>query len=66
MRTPFVILGVLALLAGVVWILQGADVLLGSAMSGSTFWLGAGVVLALIGGGLLGLGVRSPAAKKAA
>lgn len=66
MRTVFVVLGVLGLLVGIVWILQGSDVILNSAMSGSTFWLGAGVVLAIVGGGLIGLGARSTATQKAA
>ena len=66
MRTVFVAIGVIALLVGVVWILQGSDLLMGSVMSGSTFWLGAGVVAALVGLGLLVFGVRTPSAKKAA
>lgn len=66
MRTPFVILGVLALLVGVVWILQGVNVITGSAMSGSNFWLAAGVVVALVGAGILGFGVRSSPARKPA
>lgn len=66
MRTVFVVLGVLALLVGIVWVLQGSNVIMNSAMSGSTFWLGAGVVLAIVGGGLVGLGARSTAAQRAA
>ncbi len=66
MRTGFVAIGAIALLVGVVWVLQGANILMGSAMSGSAFWLGAGVVAALVGLGLLILGVRAPGAKKAA
>ncbi len=66
MRTVFVGLGVVAFLVGLVWILQGAGILLGSVMSGSSFWLAAGVVLLLVGLGIAGWGARAPSAKKAA
>ncbi len=64
MRTLFVILGVIALLVGVVWILQGANIIMGSVMSGSTFWLAAGAVAAIVGAGLLIVGARPRAASK--
>ncbi len=64
MRTVFVGAGVIALLVGIVWTLQGADVLLGSVMSGSSFWLAVGVVLLVVGLLLAGWGVRSPSSKK--
>jgi len=66
MRTLFVGIGVVALLVGIVWILQGANVIMNSTMSGSSFWLGAGVVLLVAGLILAAWGVKSPAAKKAA
>ncbi len=66
MRTVFVGIGVLSLLVGVVWTLQGADVLMGSVMSGSSFWLGAGLVLLVVGLVLAGWGARAPSTKKAA
>ena len=66
MRAAFVAIGVIALLVGFVWTLQGADVLLGSVMSGSTFWLGAGLVLRVVGLALAGWGARAPSAKKPA
>jgi hypothetical protein len=66
MRSVFVILGALALLVGIVWVLQGANVIMNSAMSGSAFWLVAGVVAAIVGGGLLGFGLRSATPHKAA
>lgn len=66
MRAAFVAIGVIALLVGFVWTLQGADVLLGSVMSGSTFWLGAGIVLLVVGLALAGWGARAPSAKKPA
>lgn len=66
MRSLFVAFGVIALLIGVVWTLQGADVLLGSFMSGSPLWLTAGVVLVVLGAAVVFLGARTPGAKKAA
>lgn len=63
MRPLFVILGAIALLVGAVWILQGSDVIMNSAMSGSPFWLAMGVVLVAIGAGLLVLGARAQRAK---
>ncbi len=66
MKPLFVSLGVIALLVGVVWVLQGSDVIMNSAMSGSWFWLGAGVVVAVVGLGLLVLGARGTGAKKTA
>ena len=48
--------GVLCLLVGVVWALQGSGHLAGSVMSGRSQWLVIGVVVALIGLGLIALG----------
>ncbi len=66
MRTAFVAIGVIALLVGIVWTLQGTNVLAGSVMSGSTFWLGAGIVLLVVGLVLAGWGARAPSTKKTA
>jgi len=66
MRPVLVGIGVIAFLVGLVWTLQGADILLGSAMTGSTFWLGAGVILIVVGLGFAAWGVRAPVAKKTA
>ncbi len=66
MRTVFVGVGVIALLVGIVWTLQGANVLMGSVMSGSSFWLGTGIVLLAVGLAVAGWGIRSPPSKKAA
>lgn len=48
-RSRYVIAAVIALV-GLVWTLQGADLLPGSFMSGDRFWLVAGVVLIACGG----------------
>ena len=49
MRTGLNIAGVLLLLIGAVWALQGLNVLGGSFMSGQTQWLTIGVVCAIVG-----------------
>lgn len=66
MRTLFVGLGILAILVGVVWTLQGSDVLMGSVMSGSLFWLGMGVVLLVIGAASFVFGAKSSRANQPA
>jgi hypothetical protein len=58
MRWVLLIVGVLLVLAGAVWALQGAGILPGSVMSGQGFWLGAGIVAVLIGIGLIIAGLR--------
>jgi hypothetical protein len=54
------ILGGLLTLVGVVWILQGLNVLPGSFMSGQSLYAVLGLVLAVIGGTLLFLANRRP------
>ncbi len=66
MRTLFVGLGILAILVGVVWTLQGSDVILGSVMSGSLFWLGMGVVLLIVGAASFVFGAKSSRAQQPA
>jgi hypothetical protein len=58
MRWVFVIVGALLTLSGVVWTLQGLDVLGGSAMSGVTIWAIVGPVVAILGIVLLLRGLR--------
>lgn len=57
MRWAWLILGVLAILVGAVWTLQGLNVLKGSVMSGGTMWTIIGLILAVVGLALLGIGV---------
>jgi hypothetical protein len=42
---------------GIVWILQGLNVLGGSPMTGDPFWVGAGIALSCLGMGLVAVGV---------
>ena len=53
MRLFGTIAGVLLILLGGVWILQGANVLAGSVMSGQSQWLYIGIVVALAGAALI-------------
>lgn len=56
MRWLWLILGVLAVLVGLVWTLQGLNVLKGSGMSGQPMWAIIGPILAIIGLALVGIG----------
>ena len=53
MRIALNISGVLCLIVGCVWILQGVNVLPGSFMTGQTKWAVFGGLLALAGIGIL-------------
>ncbi len=56
MRITLIVISVLLLLTGAVWILQGINILPGS--TGQIRWAYAGIVAALIGGGLLWIALR--------
>lgn len=51
-------IGVLLVIVGAVWFLQGIDVLGGSGMSGKTLWTVIGVIVALAGVAILVTGLR--------
>jgi hypothetical protein len=58
-RKPgWVIAGVVVALVGLLFTLQGAGVIKGSAMSGSGFWAIAGPVIIVVGLAVVGIGVR--------
>ena len=59
MRIVFVVLGVLILLAGGVWALQGAASIPGSFMSNDPTWLWIGAITAVLGLGVLTFGIWS-------
>jgi hypothetical protein len=61
MRIGSLILGVIAIFAGAVWILQGSGVLPGSFMTGRRMWLIIGIVVAIVGLALAYNGIRRPA-----
>jgi len=58
MKITLIVISVLLLLTGAIWILQGINVLPGSFMTGEIRWAYAGIVTALIGGGLLRVALR--------
>jgi hypothetical protein len=61
MRVASLILGVIAIFAGGVWILQGSGVLPGSFMTGQRMWLVVGIIVAIVGLALAYNGIRRPA-----
>ena len=58
MRWTVVVVGGLLILVGGVWMLQGAGVIGGSFMSGSSLWFVIGLICALIGIAMAVHGVR--------
>ncbi|HEX5858192.1 MAG TPA: hypothetical protein VFY91_08795 [Microbacterium sp.] len=54
---PFLVPGVLLVLVGLVWTLQGLDVLRGSAMSGSSLWATIGPIVLIAGVVLIGVAI---------
>jgi hypothetical protein len=61
MRWVWLVLGILLILAGGVWTLQGLGVLGGSAMSNDTKWAVIGPIVALVGLVLTVIGARARA-----
>ena len=47
------IVGIVFVLLGGLWVLQGSNMLAGSAMSGQSQWLIIGAIVALVGIGLI-------------
>lgn len=64
MRWVLIIVGIIGLLLGAVWTLQGLDVIGGSPMSGNSMWAIIGPIVAVVGILLLLVGARrrSPSA----
>jgi hypothetical protein len=63
-RTLKLVVGVVLILVGVVWTLQGLDVMGGSGMSGNAFWAVVGPVVALGGAYLAVRAARTPTARR--
>jgi hypothetical protein len=62
MRWVWLVLGVLAILVGSVWTLQGLNILGGSAMSGHGLFAVIGLIVGVIGVFLVVFGARRRAA----
>jgi hypothetical protein len=58
MKPLWVVAGAVVVLMGLVWTLQGFDVIGGSAMSGTTTWSVIGPIVILAGAGLAYVGLR--------
>ena len=58
MRWILMVVGSLMLVMGLVWTLQGLNVLGGSAMTGQTLWAVVGPIVAIAGVVIVGLGIR--------
>ena len=58
MRTALLIIGIFAILVGIVWILQGLNILGGSFMSGHPAYAILGAVTGVIGLALVAFGIR--------
>jgi len=56
------ITGIILVLLGVLWILQGFGIVGGSFMTGQSQWLYIGVVAAIVGAALFAWAVRRPPA----
>ena len=50
-------IGLVIFLLGLVWLLQGVDILPGSMMSGSQFWASAGALAVVVGLVMIGFGL---------
>lgn len=59
-RIVMIIVGVIALVIGVVFAGQGANLIPGSSMTGDRMWLYIGLILAVVGIVLVVLGLRRP------
>lgn len=60
MRLTGIIIGIMLILVGIVWVLQGSGLIGGSLMSGQSFWLEIGAVLAIVGIGVTWWARRRP------
>jgi hypothetical protein len=58
MRWVWIIVGVLALATGVLWTLQGLNIVKGSVMTGQSIYVIIGPIVALVGLTLLFIGLR--------
>jgi len=59
-RIALITFGVIALIIGGVWAGQGLNLIPGSVMTGSRMWLVIGLIIAIVGIILIGLGLRRP------
>lgn len=65
MRIVLNVVGILLGITGLVWTLQGANILPGSFMTGSTFWLVVGILCLIVSGGMLYFANRQTGSRSA-
>jgi hypothetical protein len=54
----WVVAGVVMVLIGLLWTLQGLDIITGSSMSGTTTWSIIGPIVLLVGAFVMSVGIR--------
>ena len=54
----WVVAGVVLVLIGLLWTLQGLDIITGSSMSGTTTWSIIGPIVLLVGAFIMSVGIR--------
>lgn len=59
-RTGLIVAGAVAVLLGLIWIGQGANLIPGSFMTGDPNWLGIGIFVAAAGVAAIVVGLRRP------
>jgi hypothetical protein len=64
MKKALLLAGVLLVLTGVVWILQGFNVLPGSFMTGQMIWAYIGVAVSMIGSVVIWIAVRGGSSER--
>lgn len=64
MRWILLVVGALMMVMGLIWTLQGLNVLGGSAMTGETLWAIVGPIVAIAGVVTVGLGIRRGTARR--
>jgi hypothetical protein len=64
MKKALLLAGVLLVLTGVVWILQGFNVLPGSFMTGQMIWAYIGTAVSMIGSVVVWIGVRGGSSER--
>jgi uncharacterized membrane protein len=58
-RIVLLVMGVVLILMGVLWTMQGLDIVGGSAMSGNAMWAVVGPIVVVVGAVLLFRGLRT-------
>jgi hypothetical protein len=64
MRGTLIIIGALVVLTGVVWILQGINVLPGLFMTGQMIWAYIGIAVSMIGSVVIWIAVRGGSSER--